>query len=106
MTTKIKTLAKTFSIALVIFLASCAKTPVGCFTTDKGKTAKVNEEIQFNASCSTDADTYLRDYGDGSTGSGSSTKHKYSTAKIYVVKLTVSNKSKSSTSTQDVTINP
>ena len=106
MTTKIKTLAKTFSVASIIFLASCAKTPVGCFTTDKGKTAKVNEEIQFNASCSTDADTYLWDYGDCSTGSGSSTKHKYSTAKIYSVMLKVSNKSKSSSISQDVTINP
>ena len=106
MKTKIKIITKTFAICTIVFISSCSKTPEACFTTDKGKTAKVNEEIQFNASCSKDADTYNWDFGDGSTGVGSSTKHKYPTVGTYVVKLTASNKSKSATSSQDLTINP
>lgn len=101
-----KIVTKTLIIIAIPFFLACSKTPVPCFTVDKGKTAKVNEEVQFNATCSTDADSYSWDFGDGSTGSGSTVKHKYTTAANYVVKLTASNKSKFATSNQDLTIAP
>ena len=90
----------------MLLIVSCSKTPEACFTVDKGKTAKLNEEVQFDATCSIDADTYTWDFGDGSTGTGSSTKHKYPTASNYVVKLTASNTSKSATTSQSLTITP
>jgi len=106
MTTKIKIITKTLAISAMVFISSCSKTPEACFTIDKEKPTKVNEEIQFNAACSIEADTYVWDFGDGSTGTGSSTKHKYPTAANYVVKLTASNKNKSATSSQNLTITP
>ena len=93
-------------LSVTLLFASCSKTPEACFTVDKLKTAKVNEEVQFNASCSKDADTYSWDFGDGNVGSGSTTKHKYPNAGDYTVKLTASNKKKSVTNSQTVTINP
>ena len=104
MTTTFKSVTKVLAISAVVFISSCAKTPEACFTTDKGKTAKVNEEIQFSATCSKDADTYSWDFGDGATASGSPTKHKYPTAANYTIKLTVGNKSKSASNSQIVTI--
>ena len=100
---------KTFKNLIAVFgmtilVVSCTKTPEACFTTDKGKTAKVNEEIQYDANCSKDADSYSWDFGDGATGTGSPTKHKYSNTGNYVVKLTASHKSKSTTINQTITI--
>ncbi|MBC7383533.1 MAG: PKD domain-containing protein [Bacteroidia bacterium] len=106
MKTRIKFITKTLAIITIAFISSCTKTPEACFTVDKGKTAKLNEEVQFNATCCNNADTYTWDYGDGTTGSGSLTKHKYPIAANYVVKLTAGNKSKSATISQDLTITP
>ena len=56
-------------------------------------TAKINEEIIFNASRSTDEDgdilTYSWSFGDGTTGSGMIVKHTYRQARVYSVTLTV-----------------
>lgn len=104
MTMTFKSITKTLVLSTIVFISSCAKTPEACFITDKGKTAKVNEEIQFSTTCSKDADTYSWDFGDGVTASGSPTKHKYPTAASYTVKLTVSNKSKSANTSQILTI--
>ncbi len=100
---------KNLLLALVLLagLSSCSKSPEACFVADKGSlNTKVNEEIQFNAACSTDADTYSWEYGDGSGDSGSTAKHKYAKAGTYTVKLTAKNSSKSSSTTQTVTIAP
>ena len=54
--------------------------------------AKVGEEITFDGSGSTPADSiseYYWDFSDGTTGSGVSTKHSYSSDGIYTVKLKV-----------------
>lgn len=86
-------------------LAGCTKTPTACFVTDKGSAnTKVNEEIQFDASCSKDADSYNWDFGDGTTQAGSPTKHKYPTAGNYNVVLTANHSSKSATIFHVVTI--
>ena len=100
---KFKKLITIFGAA--ILMSSCTKTPEACFSVDKGKTAKVNEEIQYDASCSKDADTYSWDFGDGTTASGSPAKHKYPNTGTYTVVLTAHHSSKSATNSQEITIN-
>ena len=97
-----KNLITVFGVAILI--ASCTKTPEACFTVDKGKTAKVNEEINYDASCSKDADSYSWDFGDGTTGSGSPAKHKYPNVGNYNIVLTAHHSSKSATISQTITI--
>ena len=104
MTTTFNSVTKILAISAVVFISSCTKTPEACFVSDKGKAAKVNEEIQFSTTCSKDADTYSWNFGDGATATGTPTKHKYPIAANYTVTLTVSNKSKTATSSQIVTI--
>ncbi len=41
-----------------LFICSCTKKPSSCLTIDKGKTVKVNEEVQFDGSCSTNETSY------------------------------------------------
>jgi PKD repeat protein len=94
-------------LAIPAGLSSCSKSPEACFVADKGSlNTKVNEEIQFSAACSTDADTYSWEYGDGSGDNGATVKHKYSKTGAYTVKLTAKNSSKSSSTSQTVTIAP
>ena len=91
--------------ALLLACGSCAKSPEACFVVDKSSlNTKVNEEIQFNAACSTDADSYVWEYGDGSSDTGAAVKHKYPQAGNYNVKLTAKNSSKTSTATKTVVI--
>ena len=97
----------TLLLGLAFGLSSCSKSPEACFVVDKGSlNTKVNEEIQFSAACSTDADTYAWEYGDGSGDTGASAKHKYPQAGTYTVKLTAKNSSKSASTTKTVTIAP
>lgn len=88
------------------FITSCTKTPTACFSVDKGSMPKVNEEVQFNGSCSTNATSYTWNFGDGATSTGTSVKHKYATAATYAVTLTVKNRKKTATLVQNVMINP
>ena len=90
----------------VFFISGCAKTPTPCFSVDKGNTAKVNEEVQFDGACSTNEKSYSWDFGDGSSTTGNPVKHKYANASTYAVTLTVTNRKKSETLVQNVTINP
>ena len=88
-------------------LNSCTKTPEACFVIGKGSlNIKVNEEIQLSAACSSDADTYAWEYGDGSGDTGATAKHKYPQAGTYNIKLTAKNSSKSASTTKTVTIAP
>lgn len=90
---------------IIFFISSCTKTPSACFSADKGQAAKVNEEVQFDASCSTNATSYTWDFGDGASTSGNPVKHKYATPGTYAVKLTATNKKKTGTATQNLVIN-
>ena len=93
------------ALGLLLVCGSCAKTPEACFVVDKGSlNTKVNEEIQFNAACSTDADTYVWEYGDGSSDTGAAVKHKYQQAGSYAVKLTAKNSSKASSASKMVVV--
>lgn len=90
----------------IFFIIGCTKTPSACFSVDKGNVAKVNEEVQFDGSCSTNETSYTWDFGDGTSTTGNPVKHKYTTAATYAVKLTAANKKKSNTLVQNVVINP
>lgn len=94
-----------FSIA-VFFISGCAKAPTPCFSVDKGNVAKINEEVQFDGACSTNAKSYSWDFGDGTSTTGNPVKHKYTSAGTYAVKLTAINRKKSETLVQNVIINP
>jgi PKD repeat protein len=102
-----KSIINLIAIFGLTILASCTKTPQACFVTDKGSASThVNEEIQFDATCSKDADSYDWEFGDGTTQTGVTTKHKYTTAGNYTVTLTAHHSSKSASSSQTVTITP
>ncbi len=92
-----------FALGLT-FLTSCTKSPAPCFITDKGSSIKVNEEVQFDPSCSQNSTSFFWEFGDGTTASGNPVKHKYENAGTYVVKLTATNRRKSSSITQNIGI--
>jgi PKD repeat protein len=102
----LKPIVKILSASAIVLLASCTSKPEACFIVDKYNTAKLNEEVQFDAMCSLNAGTFNWNFGDGTTATGQSTKHKYTVAKTYVVKLTAVNKSKSDTSVVNLVIAP
>ena len=105
MTISLQSKRVTTALSLLLLCGSCAKSPEACFVVDKGSlNTKVNEEIQFNAACSTDADTYVWEYGDGSSDTGAAVKHKYPQAGSYVVKLTAKNSSKTSAASKTVVV--
>ena len=88
-------------------LAGCSKKPDACFTIEKGQpSSKLNDEVQVNAACSTDADDYVWDFGDGFSTTGAKAKHKYNAVGQFMVKLTAKNSSKESTTSKQVTIVP
>ena len=95
------------AVVLALFAGCSKKTPDACFVTDKASNSiKTNDEIQFNANCSTDAASYSWSYGDGTSGEGATVKHKYPAAGTYVVKLTAKNSSKEASNSQNLTIVP
>ncbi len=105
MNSKWKNMILLLCIGLAMLAVSCTKTPQACFVTDKGSAnSKVNEEIQFDASCSKDADSYSWNFGDGASQTGYLTKHKYPNAGSYTVILTANHSSKSVTLSQVVII--
>ena len=97
-----------FGAVVLALLGGCSKkAPGACFVIDKASNStKTNEEIQFNANCSTDADSYSWSYGDGTSGESATVKHKYPAAGTYVVKLTAKNSSKEASSSQNLIIVP
>ncbi|GAA4013708.1 hypothetical protein GCM10022408_28530 [Hymenobacter fastidiosus] len=89
----------------ILLFASCSKKPEACFSVDKGSlSTKVNEEIQLNATCSNDADSYAWEYGDGAIEAGAIVKHKYLKAGTYTVKMTAKGDGKSDTASKEVVI--
>lgn len=92
-------------LIVLVALFSCSKAPVACFVIDKGKTAKVNEEVQFDGMCSKNADTYSWDFGDGTSSIGSPVKHKYANTGIYVIRLLVARNGETATVNSSLTIN-
>jgi PKD repeat protein len=90
-----------FAMGLML-VTGCTKTPVPCFTADNGTTTKINEEVQFDPSCSENSVSFFWEFGDGTTASGAPVKHKYENSGTYIVKLTATNKTKSASTTQNI----
>ncbi len=60
--------------------------------------------VSFDASNSQNADSYIWDFGDGNTDTGSAVSHEFETSGEYSVKLIVSADSENDTSTQTILI--
>ena len=90
--------------AFLLLFSGCQKQPNACFTSNSGK-IYVGDAVSFS-SCSTDAYEYEWDFGDGTTGSGSTASHIYYSAGNYIVTLTVSSKNekKSDVTTDGITV--
>ena len=87
--------------------ASCAKAPNSCFTIEKGQpSSKVNDEVEVNAACSSDADSFVWDFGDGYSTTGATAKHKYIATGTFTIKLTARNSSKETKASRDVVVVP
>jgi PKD domain len=96
-------LIKLLGLFLALSVVSCTKDPAACFTVDKGSTPKVNEEVQFDANCSVNAETYAWTIGT-TTATGITTKLKFTTKGKVVVKLVASKGGKSSEFIQEIEI--
>lgn len=93
--------------AAILLMASCSKAPDACFTIEKGQpSSKINDEVQVNAACSTDADSYVWDFGDGYSTTGATAKHKYNAVGNFRIQLTAKNSNKQTTTSRDVTVVP
>ena len=96
-----------FVLFAALLLAGCSKKPDACFTIEKGQpSSKVNDEVEVNAGCSTDAGEFVWDFGDGSSTTGIKAKHKYVTTGQYTIKLTAKNSDRDATTSKQVTIVP
>ncbi|NVO84961.1 PKD domain-containing protein [Hymenobacter terrestris] len=96
------------SAALLIsglWLTSCSKKPDACFTIEKGiPSSKVNDEVEVNAGCASDADSFVWEWGDGASDTGIKAKHKYNVAGNFTIKLTAKGDGKSASTSKPVTI--
>jgi PKD repeat protein len=81
-------------IVIFLFCASCKKAPTACFSVNNGGQAVLNEDVDFDASCSLDAESYTWDFDDGTTGSGKTVKHKFTTSGYFSVRLVAHNGNK------------
>ena len=84
--------------------------PVASFTFSPS-TQEANKPVSFDASGSSDSDgtitSYSWNFGDGNTGSGVTTSHSYTSARVFAVKLTVTdNGGLTATKTMSVTVTP
>ncbi|MCA8832823.1 PKD domain-containing protein [Hymenobacter pini] len=93
------------SLVIGLGLASCGKKPEACFTIEKGiPSSKVNETVELNAGCSTEATSFVWEWGDGSSDTGIKTNHKYNAAGTFTIKLTAKNDDNSASTTKQVVI--
>ncbi len=96
------------SKVIIYFQAPDNELPTATFTIDPA-TQFENQDVSFDASASSDPDgtisDYLWEFGDGTTGSGVTTTHKYTTADTYTVTLKVrDDQNGENTLSKDVTI--
>lgn len=78
--------------------------PEACFSAPL--MAIVDEVISFDASCSKNADNFHWDFGDAQESTQAIAQHSFAAPGSYTVTLTVENKGKSTTLSQDVTVSP
>ncbi|RSK32355.1 PKD domain-containing protein [Hymenobacter metallilatus] len=93
------------TLLLSLALTGCGKKPEACFTIEKGiPSSKINETVEVNAGCSTEATSFVWEWGDGASDTGIKTNHKYNAAGTFTIKLTAKNDDNSATTTKQVTI--
>jgi PKD repeat protein len=101
---KIRLYSSVILIGAIVFITSCKK-PEACFTINNGNaSAKTNEEVKFNASCSAEASDYTWNFGNGAEANGPAPVYKYARAGSYVVTLTAVNRNQSASSNQTIVI--
>lgn len=89
-------------IVAIVFLAACSR-PIAQFETPQ-TAYKANSEITFSNK-STDAESYLWDFGDGNTSTDKEPKHTYEKEGTYTVTLTAKDaKDKESITTQTIKV--
>jgi PKD repeat protein len=97
-------LLKLLGLFLALSIISCTKDPAACFETNKGNPTKLNEETQFDATCSVNSETYAWDFGGLGTATGITTKYKFTKSGKYIIKLIASKGGKNSEFIQEITI--
>jgi hypothetical protein len=94
-------------MAVSALFSACTKEPEPCFVIDsKSSDLKKDSQVEFNATCSKDADTYVWDFGDGTGATGSTVSHKFTEPGSYMVLMTTSNKKQAVTTSRSVVITP
>ncbi len=89
-------------IAFGLFVA-CAKSPSACFKLSHDNPFKVNEEIKFDGSCSTNTNYYQWFYKDGSFSKISNDPtavHSFTAPGTYSVKLKAEGKNSAESNTE------
>jgi PKD repeat protein len=78
---------------VILYFKLTNELPTAAFTTDPATYAGVNENIDFNASSSTDQDgsitSWVWDFGDQTSDTGENVVHKYTKPGVYTIGLTV-----------------
>jgi chitodextrinase len=97
-------LIKLLGLFLALSIVSCTKDPAACFEVNKGNPTKQNEEVQFDANCSVNAETYTWTFGTLGTATGITTKFKFTAKGKIVVKLVASKGGKNSEFIQELDI--
>jgi len=104
-----KTAARSTSIAIpsliLITVFSCTKVPVPEFAFTPEVNPEAGDTIRFT-NTSTDADSYVWDFGDGSGSEEETPYHIFSDAGNYEVTLKASNEKKSDETSEWIEINP
>ncbi len=90
---------------MFVLATACTKKPNACFILNENKgSAKINEEVKFDATCSENTESHAWNYGNSNTDVGVSVKTKYTMPGLYTVTLTAKNGSKSDTETQTINV--
>ena len=90
-------------ITIIVFTNCATKNPMACCDFPASGTA--GQSISFTSTCSTDANSYKWDFGDGTTSTVANVSHTYSTAGHYTVKLMAMNGNKMNEISKPITIN-
>ncbi|MCX6350925.1 MAG: PKD domain-containing protein [Bacteroidetes bacterium] len=99
-----KTLSTTLIILLAVISFNCSKKaePKACLTANK-TTVVAAESISFT-NCSQNSNTFVWDFGDGTTSTDNSPSHSYEGTGDYVVKVTAYNDDETTSNTAQINI--
>lgn len=90
------------ALLCIVIISSCRKDISACFNAST-TTPSVGQSVSFT-SCSTGGSSYDWDFADGSSGSGETTSHTFTSAGTYNVKLTVKNGNRTAIAAQTIIV--